>query len=1109
MKTTHNIMRRLCALCLLCALCVSAAAQITSVHGTVKDDLGELIGASVCEIDANGRIIEMTVTDFNGKFTMRIRNASHKLRVSYVGCKTVRLPINKTNYDIRLQSENIIDEVVVTATARGIGNNLAVPEREISYAKQTVDMTKFEGIAVNTIDEALQGQVAGLDIVASSGNLGSGSTMRLRGVSSISTLTGENPLIVVDGNIWNVDTSNFDLATSNDEKFAELLNINPEDIATITVLKDAAATAVYGSRGGNGVIEITTKRGRSGRTHISYSAKLTATYQPKGYDLLSGDDYTMLLKESYYNPRQDDAAADIRELNYDQTYSEYEQFNNNTDWVDAVKQWGLRQNHFVTLSGGGEKANFHISGGFDHETGAIIEQKLNRFSTRVNLDYNISQRIRVSTNFALTYTKNNRNSDNLLAIALVKMPNMSIYEQDPVTGANTDRYYTMLQPPISSAAFQYDQRGYVNPVASAHLAKNVSRTYNVSPELVVNYRLLGLTDDSWKLDWRGSVFMNVFNEYADRFYPSDLVTVPWANGVNTSYAGSSKSVSFNTKQTLTLVPHFTNKDHSLMAMGRFELNTGTSNGQSTSGKGTPSEGIEAPETGKTTGMSSYFGEWRSLGFSFSAHYAYKGRYMLDFSARADGTTKFGPGRRWGIFPGISGRWNIIDEPWMEPTRKWLSMLSVRPSWGRVGHQPNQDYLYTSKYGTSARYIDQTSMFPINMRLTDLQWENVTSYNLGTDLGFFDGRVNFTLELYRSTTDNMLMRNFRIPSNFGFVTVPYHNNGKMRNTGWEFHLNTRGLVKTGKFVMDMNLNFGNNRNEILEMDENVLNALNSNFNYNNREVLTRVELNSPFGAIYGFRSKGVYQYRYETFTNMTREEQDAFVAAGKTVPVAIDEQGHVIYDEEGKPMRMMFNYTNDASGRNYKFEGGDAIYEDTNHDGNIDALDIVYLGSSLPRLTGGFGFMFTYGSWRMNTSFVYRVGNKILNMARLDTEAMTGNNNQSQAVNYRWKKDGDETTIPRAMYGSSNYNTLVSDRFVEDGTYLRMGWLQLSYSLGKNALHKIGINKLSFYASANNLFVLTKYSGVDPDVGYGGYGAATDWGQTPRPRSYTFGINIDF
>lgn len=1101
---------RMFAMAVLLLVATAVSAQITSIHGTVNDDMGPLMGATVCEIDANGRIIESTVTDMNGNFTMKVRNDKDKLRISYVGMKTLTLPLNKTSYNLTMSSATVLKEVTVKSKKRMQGNSLPIPERELSIATQSISMKEFEGLGITSVDEALQGRIAGLDIIGNSGDLGSGSTMRLRGASSISTLTDSNPLIVVDGNIRNVDMSTFDLNTANEEQFSQLLNINPEDIANITVLKDAAATAIYGSQGGNGVIEITTKRGTRGKPQLSYSLKLTGTFQPDGYKLLSGDDYTMLLKESYFNPQQSDAASNIRELNYDPTFSEYEQYNNNTDWRDEVTQWGLRQNHYVQISGGGEKALFRIGGGFDHETGTMIEQKLSRFSTRVALDYNISERIKVQTNFALTYTKNDRNSDDLLAIAMKKMPNMAVYEQDPITGENTSAYYAMLQS--ASSVFDKNQKNMVNPVASAHLAKNQQRTYDLMPELILDYRLLGLDEEHWQLNWKGQVNMSVFNQYDDSFYPAELLTTKWSDGggVNTSSSGSSKSLQFNTKQTLTLIPAFKNKDHSLMAMGRFELTTGSRSGQSVSGKNLPSGGIESPDAGGlVTGLSSWYSEWRSMYFTFSTHYAYKGRYIFDFSMRADGTTKFGPNNRWGYFPAASLKWIISDEPWMEPTKKWLSYLSIRPSWGRVGRQPNQEYLFTSKYGPSDSYLDVNTMRPLNIKLTNLQWETKTSYNLGMELGLWNDRLKLTVEAYQNTTEDMLLDRYRIPSNTGSMTIPYRNSGKLRDTGWEFYINTNQLIKAGKFTFDMNVNFGNNRNEILEMDEFVLNNLNSTFSYKNGEWLRRVQVHNPFGAIYGFKYKGVYQYNYDTFKNMNEEERAAFIAAGKTAPIVKNAAGNVVLDAEGNPLRMVYNYENDAIGE-YKFAGGDAIYEDVNHDGNINALDIVYLGSSLPKLTGGFGFTFRYGDWRLTTQFTYRLGNKILNLARLRAEAMTGNDNQSEVVNFRWRKEGDVTGIPRAMFGeTSNYNTLVSDRFVEDGDYLRMGYAQLSYNIKAKHLKWIGINGISLYASANNPFILTKYSGVDPDIVNRGYDPAMDNAQTPRSRSYTFGMTVNF
>ena len=1107
---------RLFALAAMVWMAISASAQITSVRGTLSDDMGPLMGATVCEIDATGRIIESTVTDFDGNFTMKIRNVKDKIRFSYVGLKTVTLPINKTTYIIKMVSATMIKEVVVKSKRRMQGNNLPIPQREISYATQSISMKEFEGLGITSVDEALQGRIAGLDIIGNSGDLGSGSTMRLRGAASLSSLTDANPLIVVDGNIRDVDLSNFDIQGANNEKFAELLNINPEDIANINVLKDAAASAIYGSQGGNGVIELTTKRGAKGPAKVTYSLKLTGTYQPDGYDLLNGDDYTMMLKESYFNPAQNDNASNVNELNYDPSFSEYQQYNNNTDWRDAVTQWGLRQNHYVSVSGGGEKASFRIGGGFDHETGTIIEQKLNRFSTRVALDYTISQRIKVSTNFSLTYTKNDRNSDNLLWLAMKKMPNMSIYEQDPITGADTDRYYTMLQSGSnifneSRAGANDNQKAYVNPVASAHLAKNQQRTYDLSPELIINYQLLGMDEDHWQLNWRGSVYMNVFNQYDDSFYPAELKTVSWQNGLNTSYSGSSKSVSFNTKQTLTLIPAFKNKDHSAMMMGRVELTSGSRTGSSTSGKGLPSGGVESPDAGGLiTGLSSWYSEWRSLYFTYSAHYAYKSRYVLDFTLRADGTTKFGPNKRWGYFPAVSGKWIISDEPFMKFAQKWLSMLALRPSWGRTGRQPRQDYLYVSTYVSGNKYLDMNAMRPEKIRLTDMRWEMNNSYNLGIDFGLLDDRLNLSLEIYQQKTTDLLNENYRIPSNTGYNTVAIRNGGELRNTGWEFHINTNKLIKKNKFSMDFNATFSNNRNEIIDMDAYVLESKNSVFAYNNREWLRRVQIGNPFGAIYGFRYKGVYQYNYDTFAALSPEEREAFLASGKTAPVALNAQGKVITDAEGNPVRMMYNYSNDASGKNYKFCGGDAIYEDVNHDGNIDALDIVYLGSSLPKLNGGFGFTFNYGAWRLTTQFTYRIGHKILNLARLDSEAMISNDNQSQAVNYRWRKEGDVTSIPRAMYGgNTNYNTLVSDRFVEKGDYLRMNYAQISYAINKKHLKWIGLNRISVYASVNNPFVITKYSGVDPDIVNNGYDPAMDNAQTPRSRSYTLGLTVDF
>lgn len=1090
---------------LICCLAIASAVSaqgITSISGTVSDSFGPVMGAAVVEQDGSNRNISATVTDMNGNFTLKIKNPKNKLKISFVGLKTQVLPINKRVYKIMLE-ENVVAIKDVTVTAKKImeTSGLAIPEREVSFAAQTIDAKEFEGLGLTSVDEALQGRISGLDIVANSGNLGSGTSMRLRGASTISTVCSTEPLIVVNGDVWNVDQTDFDVNTANDEKFAQLLNINPEDIQKISVLKDAAATAIWGSQGANGVIEITTKRGHRGKPRLTYSCRLTATYQPDGVDLLTGDQYTMLLKEAYFNPQQNSSAANIPEISYlgpTGGFSEWQMFNNNTDWVKEVKQVGLRQNHYISVTGGDDKAVFRISGGYDRETGSIIEQQLDRFSTRVALDYYVSDRIKIISDFSLTYTDNQRNSDDLLNIAYKKMPNLAIYEED-ANGNSTGRYYQMLQSDDKNVL--NDQRGLVNPLASAEYAVNRYKTYAIDPKLELQYDLLGVDDTQHRLTYNGRVVMNVWNAYTDTYYPRELSTKEWNAGVSSASTASNKSLAFTTTHTLTFVPHFNNEDHSLMAMGRFQLVSGTSSDQSTNVAGLPN-GIEAPSAGNINpGMSSGFGQWRSMYYTISTHYAYKSKYMVDVSLRMDGTTKFGPSKRWGVFPAVSGRWNIIDEPWMEGTRKWLSMLSIRPGWGLVGNQPTADYLYVNQYGTDNVYLGSSAMKPNNLKLTTLRWESKYTWNVGFDLGFFNNKITMDVNLYTQTTKDMLMGNVRIPSISGFSTLPYMNVGDMNNKGWEFNILGNKFIEKGKFSMDMNITFANNRNVITKMDPTVLETLNNDWVPENAKLLQRVQIDNPFGAIYGFRYKGVYSYNYDNY--------EKALAEGKTAPIVYNANGEIIRDQNGDPLQMKFNY---GEGSEYNFKGGDAIYEDVNHDGNINQLDIVYLGNSLPKLTGGFGFKFNYGRWSLNAQFNYRIDYDVVNMARLNMESMTSNNNQSQAVNYRWRKEGDVTSIPRALIGNqgvANYNTMISDRFVEDGTFLRLNYLQLSYSFPQNMVKKIGLNELRFYASANNLFCLTKYSGVDPELGYGGYGVTTDDAQTPRAKSYTFGITVGF
>ena len=1119
----------------------STALAQQRITGHVYDDVEPVMMANVVERDANNRIVEAAVTDMNGNFSMVVKNPKDYLVVSYVGYKTYKVQIgNQTKFNIHLQDANMIEEVVIKAKPKTQSNGLTIPVKEISVATQTMNMDDVEGLSFASADEALQGKIAGLDIISNSGNLGAGTSMRMRGVSTING--SAEPLIVVDGNPFDlpddVSSVNFE-DLDNEEQFATLLSVNPEDIKEIKVLKDAASSAIWGARGANGVIEITTRRGVTGKTKINFSYRFTGSWAPDGLNMLDGDGYTMMLKEAYFNPRQSTASSNMVEINYDQSRpSYYYNFNKNTDWVDAVNQFGQTHNYYLTLTGGGEKAKFRISGGYDHQTGTIIKQYLDRFSTRLVLDYNVSDRIRFSSNFALTYTDNHRNWDGgstsgILGRAYNAMPNMSIYEYayDTATGQPylTGDFYKMLPsyntegvtPDGYSSRYLSDMKSNGNPVAMAHQAFNNQSTYRINPQFNLRYKLLGKDSDSHQLDLNAEVYMDIYNESVNSYFPNSLTTNAWNSGVNTTSNSEYKSLAFTNRETLTYQPHFNSDKWSASAMIRYELTTGNGSSQGLGNSGIPTGINSSIATGYLTNTSSGTSEWRSMAMRGSAHLAYlDGRYSIDVTVSRDGSTKFGAGSKWGTFPAVSGRWNISDEPWFAPLTKYVSLLSFRPGWGRNGRAPGSEYLMYNRYSDygvygSGNYIN-SAINPENLRLTDLKWETVDSWNLGFNLNLLEDMLQFDFNIYNKKTKDLLMANTGIPGSTGFNKLAWKNAGELENQGWELYINTGRLFKLGKFYMTASFNIAQNINKITKMNPTVLSSMNPEYDYNNFTYLQRIQINNAVGSIYGFRYKGIYRYDYE-HSGMTDESRNTYgdntaMAAMErgedfSCPVVRDENGNVLYDSKGEPLKMYFNY----GGTNYEFKGGDVIYEDVNHDGQINELDIVYLGNSNPKFNGGFGLNFNYGQWSLKLSFNFRMGNKIVNMARMNNESMRTNVNQSKAVAWRWRKNGDITEIPRAMNSGigESYNALGNDRYVEKGDYLRLQYAQLNYNVPAKFCKMVGFQSLRLSASANNLFVLTKYTGADPEVGYGTYGVCYDRNKTPRPKSFTVSVNLGF
>ena len=1125
------------------ALCsaMTISAQDHRISGTVSDEFGPVIGCNVIEKDANNRNVNATITDVNGNFQLAIKNPKNKLVVSYVGYKTFSQVIgSQTNFQVQLKDANELGTVTVTAKQRFRGDGLSIPKDEVSVATQTMNMDIVDGLAFTSADEALQGQIAGLDIVANSGNLGAGTTMRMRGVTTING--SSEPLIVVNGNIMDVpDAKDTDWSTATEETYSSLLSINVNDIESIDIMKDAAATAIWGARGANGVISIKTKRGKRGKIRIDYNFSLQGNWQPKGYNLLSGDEYTMLMKEELYNPTQNPSATtNINELNYNKSWAEYNNWNDNTDWVKAVTQTGWNQSHGLTISGGGEKAVFRISANYDHQTGTIIKQVLNRFSTRLNLEYYVSDKLKFTTEFPLTYTKNQKSYANILGKALSMAPNMSIYREDG-NGIDTNEYYIMLPSAekdeygssiSGTSSLQLKSvRDIGNPVAIANLAWNNESTYRITPDFRINYYFLGNDDHKTRLDYEGQVYLDIFSKSNPTYCPGSLSTNGWKdNSYNLYTMDDYNSFQFQTRHQLIFTPKFKNEDIAWMMLGRWELTSGTSYGQNVSERKLPL-GAQSPTLpAEISNMSTSNGEWRSMAGVFSTHLSYKGRYNADFTVRADGTTRFGDNNKWGYFPGMSVRWNISDEPWMKWSRKVLSMLAFRPSWGVNGRTPSSEYLQYAKYAAGSQYGNGNTLLPSTrvdgLQLSDLKWEKTTSWNLGANLGLFDDMIEADFNYYYKKTKDLLNPGVAISSQTGYTTLAWKNIGSMENKGWEFNITAKKFIKAGKFSMDASFNVAQNFNKITEMDQTVLDGINEDWSADSRgKYFKRIQVGNALGSIFGLRHKGVYQYSYDYLENLRRQGyvmegnekimirdnndlvdylNNRFLPAGKTAPIAQNRDGKVITGADGKPLRMTYNSKD--GGETYKFDGGDVIYEDVNHDGTINSLDMVYLGNSNPKFSGGFGFTFRYGNWSLRTNFVYRTGFKVVNFARMGVEKMYDTTNQSTAVNWRWRKNGDMTEIPRALY-NYGYNWLGSDRYVEDASFLRFSYVSLSYDVPKKFLKSVGLNTLRFDLSGQNIFVWSKYSGTDPEHANNGWNFASDSSQTPRSKSFTLRMRI--
>lgn len=1090
----RKIFRRGYFVILLAAICcIGASAQTgTVIKGKITDAKTKdaIQGASISELDADGRIIKGAVTDIEGNYILKITNPKNKLSVSYVGYKTTSVSINgRATINFQMQTGGLdLDEVIVVAS-RNVDNGMGgVQEKNLTTSVAKIDAKNLEEMQAASIDQALQGRLAGVDITATSGDPGAAMNIRIRGISSINS-TG-NPLIVVDGMPYETDIpGDFNFGSADEQGYAQLLNISPADIKDITVLKDAAATAVWGSRAANGVLVITTKRGARGKPTIGYTFKGSASFLPEPIPMLNGDQYSTLIPEIYMN--RNGSTLNTRanaggEFNYDPNDPYwYHNYRHNTKWVDAVSRDAYLHDHTISMNGGGEKAKYFASVGYFDQTGVTIGTSLKRINARINLDYTISDRLKIFTSIAYTHTDQNRNyANNLREVAYRKMPNMSIYEYDEL-GNQTPNFFS----PASNVQGQYlginnknEVIGTVNPVAMASTAKFKVVGERIVPRFHIDYAIMKNV-----LSTSFDVQFDINNTQNSSFLPQIATGRPnTETSVNRPYSGDIDVFNVTTRSSLIYTPQLKNTDHVISGSLNLFTNDNTSVKQEIRTSNTASSLLEdpaSPSRAPSGDIQSGLGKSRSVGAVAIVNYSYQDTYLFQATVRGDGNSKFGPNYKYGVFPGGSFRWRVSNVGFLKKLKN-LDDLSFRLSYALSGNEPKKDYTFYNTYSTYGwSYQGQSGVYPSRMELRNLRWETVHGFNTGVNMVLFKNRLRADVDVYRNRTKDLFFDDLQISSYTGFNAINM-NVGTMDNQGWEVAIFTIPY-KTKDWTVGFDFNISHNENIIREISEFYPSAK-GNVAVNG-EYMRILQIDNPFGSFYGFRYKGVYKDLESTL---------AFGADGKPIS-----------GPNGQTVYKRFNYPS----VDYTFQPGDAIYEDINNDGNINYMDVVYLGNSNPKFTGGFGPSITFRNLKLSSFFSFRYGYDVVNETKMRTSNMANYDNQSTAVLRRWRKEGDITDIPRGIIGGG-YNWLGSDRYVEDASFLRFRTVTARYNFQEKLLNKLKVKNLSAYLTAENLYTWTKYTGQDPEVSTRGsdpFRVAADNSMTPPTKTFTVGLVAGF
>ena len=985
-----------CLIGMLLPMCMFAQ-QIT-VQGVVKDQTGEtVIGASVMEKGTtNG-----TITGIDGDFSLNM-SPNGTLVVSFVGYKTQEVQVKgqKQLQVVLSEDAEMLDEVVVI----GYGT---MKKSDLTGAVSSIGNKDIKDSPVSNLGQAIQGKISGVQIV-DAGKPGDNVSIKIRGLGSINNC---DPLVVIDG----VPT---DLGLSS---------LNMADVERLDVLKDASATAIYGSRGANGVVMITTKRGTEGKGKLAVSANYSFQNATNVPSLLNAAQYAELSNDMMVNSGR----------NPNPEWANPSELGAGTDWMDELLRTGVMQNYTVSYSGGNEKSHYYVSGGFLDQSGIVKSVNYRRFTFQSNSDAQVLKWLKFSNNITFSADTKKSGSYNI-GDALKALPIYPVKNEDGSWSG-----------PDGNSEWYGSTR---NPIGPTELNKSQTDGYNFLANLTAE-----LTFTKW-LKFKSTFGYDAKFWFIDNFTPK-YNWKPTPTEETSRYKSDNKSFTY-------LWDNYFLFDHTFAEKHRVGLMAGMSAQWNTNDYLNAQKNVfmfdNVHEMDNGEEMYAIGGnetEWALLSYMARVNYSYEDRYLLTATIRRDGSSRFGKKHRWGTFPSVSVAWRASQEKWF-PKNDYINDLKVRAGYGVTGSQASVgNYSYLASYNTSVYPFgissgNQTALVSSTLANPYIHWEEVAQTNIGFDASLFNSRVMFSFDAYLKETRDMLVKaSIPITSGFEDTTTTYTNAGKVRNQGIEMSLHTINL--TGELGWETNLTATYNKNKIKDLNSDVpyyINQINNSY-------ATMLAKDYPINVFYGYVTDGIFQNQSEVNTHAVQ-------------PGA---------------------------------EPGDIRFRDLNNDGVINDSDRTVIGNPNPSWLFSMNNSLSYKGFELSVFLQGIAGNKIYNANNIDNTGMAAAYNQTTDVLKRWQGEGTSNSMPRAVFGDPNQNTRVSDRFVENGSYLRLKNITLSYTFPKQWLQKAQIENARLSLSCENVATITGYSGFDPEVGINGI----DQNRYPISRTFSLGLNFNF